>query len=125
MARVPALRYNPGAGPYSAVRIDLMAAIRLVVIIALIAVETRVDLSAHTDSRTSFDERYFGTDSDSSPDDFVAAAQRPVLGSPFTGEGVDIRATDAACLDLNVDVKVFKWLGFELQYKSARSPRGD
>lgn len=74
MARVPALRYNPSAGPYSAVRIDLVAAIRLVVIIALIAVETRVNLSAHTDSRTSLDKRYFWTNSESNPDDFMAAA---------------------------------------------------
>jgi hypothetical protein len=96
----------------------LIAAISLVIILTLFAVETRVNLSPYTNSRPLFNERYFGADPDSSPDNFVAATQWPVLRSPSASEGVDIRATNTACLDLDIYIKLFKRLGFELQYKS-------
>ena len=115
VARIPSLGYDPRIGPYGTISIDLMAAIRLVIVPALLAIQAGVDLSADTDSGTRFDQGDSGPNADGFADDLVTAAKGPVLGSPSPRQGVDVRAADAAGLDLDVDVEVFKWFGGELR----------
>ena len=50
MTRISSLGYNPSFGPDSTVGIDLVAAVSLVVIFALLTVETGIDLSTDTNS---------------------------------------------------------------------------
>ena len=62
MARIPALSHDFRLGPDGTISINLMPAIRLIVLLALRAVETGVDLCSDSDSFSDFDERYFGAD---------------------------------------------------------------
>lgn len=70
MRRIPSLRNNPRIRPHGPIRIQLMPTIRLVIILALATLQTRVRLRSHADSLARLDERDFGPDAESRADDF-------------------------------------------------------
>lgn len=115
MACEPTIRNDIRARPDGTIGINLMHAISLIVVLALLALQTRVDLGADADALALLDQRHFGPDPHRFPDDFVAAAEGEVLGAPAAGDGVHVGAADAAGFDLHVDIVVFEWLGFELE----------
>ncbi len=60
MRRVAALRDDPRVGPHGAVRVELFPAVRLVVVVALAAVQARVALRAHADPLALLNQRHLG-----------------------------------------------------------------
>jgi hypothetical protein len=68
--RVSALRHDARVGPHGTVGIQLMATIRLVVVLALAAHEARVGLGSYSYALAGLDERDFGPDAESCADDF-------------------------------------------------------
>lgn len=72
MRRVAALGDDAGVGPGGAIGIDLLGAVRLIVILALAAVQARPGLGADADALPGLDERDLGADAEGLADDLVA-----------------------------------------------------
>jgi hypothetical protein len=53
--RIPALRHDARVGPDGAVRVELLEAVRLVLVAALSAIEATVGLRANADALAGFD----------------------------------------------------------------------
>lgn len=92
----------------------LVLAVGLVVALAFLAVQTRVDLRADAHAVANLGVRYLGADLDDVADDLVARHQRPVLVAPAARGRVHIRAANAAGRDLDVNVVIAKRLRLEL-----------
>ena len=122
MTGVPSLRDNSGVGPYGTVRILLMHTVRLIVVLALLALQAGVQLGAEAYALPRLDQRHLGTDTQSLANDLVANRQREVLVSPTAADGVHVGTADAAGLDLDLDVEIFEGLGDDLEEKSIRRP---
>lgn len=67
-----------------------MQTIVLVVRLAYFALQTRPDLSSHSDAVSDFAERDFRTRFDDFADDFVADAERELSLAPAAGDSVEI-----------------------------------
>lgn len=61
--RVTSLRHDSRLRPDSTVGIQLLTAVRLVIRLALLAIQARVALSSYTDSLSDLDQSDLGTDS--------------------------------------------------------------
>ena len=92
-----------------------MRTIVLIVTLALWALQASPDLSANTNSIADLSCLDFGSDLDSTADNFVADADRERSFTPAAIDGVDVGTTDAAAFDLDVDVVVTEFLCFELR----------
>ena len=92
-----------------------MRAIVLVVALALLALQARPDLSTNAASVTNFDCLDFGANLDGLTDYFMANTDRHRSLAPPAVDCVDIRAADAAAVDLDVNVVVIELLCFELE----------
>jgi hypothetical protein len=95
-----------------------MWAVVLVIALALLALQTRPDLSANTHAVSDLDAGDLVADLDSMANDLVANADRKRNFAPAPVDGMDIRGTHAAALDLNIDIVGAKLLGFELRPSS-------
>lgn len=73
--RVSSLGDNAGLGPYSAVSIKLVAAVSLVVVVALLAVEARVTLCSYTYTLTWLDKGHLWSNSQCLSYNFYAETQ--------------------------------------------------
>lgn len=93
---------------------NLMRAVVLIIRLAHFTLQTRPDLSANADPVSHLDSGDFVADFDGLADYLVAHAKGQVGLSPAAGNGMDIRSADPAAFDLDVDVPVIEWLGFEL-----------
>jgi hypothetical protein len=60
MCRISSLAHNSGIRPHGTISIELMHTVRLVILFALLALQTRVALRANSDSLSRFYERNFG-----------------------------------------------------------------
>ena len=69
VGRVAALGHNASIGPYCAVCVELLLAIRLIVVLALAAFEAGVRLCADTDALTLLDQRHLGAYTERLSDD--------------------------------------------------------
>ena len=69
MRGIAALGDNAGVGPLGAVRVELLAAVGFVVVLALAAVEARPALGAHADALAFLDEGDLGAYADGGSDD--------------------------------------------------------
>lgn len=92
-----------------------MRAVVLVVSLAELALQAGPDLSSNTNTVSNLDGCHLIADLDSLADDFVTDADWERAFAPTASDCMDIRAADAAALNLDVDVTVFKVLGFELR----------
>lgn len=95
----------------------LLLAVRLVVLLALRAVQAGRDLRTNADAVANLDGRHLGADLDGRSDDFMAGNDGVVLVAPAARHGVEVGAADAAACDLDIDVVVAKRLGLELCWK--------
>jgi hypothetical protein len=109
--RVSSLGGESGIEIGGAIGIDLMLAVRLVLVLALAALQARPDLSTDTDSLADLGESDFGTDTHDLADDFVSNGQRVRAVAPVTADGVTVTGADAAAFSLDVDVVVAKGSG--------------
>lgn len=66
---VPALRDNAGVGPLCTVGVELIGAVRLVLVLALPAVEAGIRLRADADALAGLDEGHLGPDTQRRSDD--------------------------------------------------------
>ena len=96
-----------------------MRAVVLVVSLAELALQAGPDLRSNTNTVSDLDGCHLLADLDSLTNDFVTDADWERAIAPTASDCMDIRAADAAALDLDVDVTVFKFLGFKLRMGSA------
>lgn len=68
--RVSSLGHNSGLWPHGTISIELMAAVRLVIILALAALETRVRLRSNSYALSRLDECHLGSNAESCADNF-------------------------------------------------------
>lgn len=122
--RVPALRHDPGIGPDGTVGVDLLRAVRLVVVLALPAVKTRPRLGSDANALALLDQGHLGSDADRLADDLVADGEGELLLAPAARDGVHVARAHAAALDLDFDVVVPERLGVELVLLEGRPGRG-
>lgn len=114
MTGIPSLWHDSSIRPNRTICINLMTAVCLVIIFALLALETGIHLRTNSNPWANFDQRYLWPNTNSGADNFMPAAERPVLGAPSTTQCMDIWAANAACLDFHVNIKILKWFRFEL-----------
>ena len=91
-----------------------MRTVVLVVIFAILTFHAGPDLSSYSNTITLLDALHLGTDFDCFTNDFVAHGERKRDFTPTSIDAVDIGTAHAAAFDLDVDVVVSKFLGFEL-----------
>jgi len=131
MGRIAPLRDDASVRPLRAVRVQLLLAVCFVIVLALTAVEARVALGTDANTLALLDERDFRPDTDSLPNnlfpsvshislarkrdgpDTVSNGEGEMLWAPTTTDGVYVAATNAAALNLDVDIVVPKGLGLE------------
>jgi hypothetical protein len=122
VAGVPALRDDSSVRPYCAIGVHLVHAVGLIVVLALLAFQAGIQLSAETHALTGLDQRHFGPNTQRLTNDLVANSQREVLGAPAAGDGVHVGAAHAAGVDGDVDVAVAE--GLERQLPPSLGPVG-
>ena len=81
VGRVSTLRHNARVGPDSAVCVELVLAVRLVVVLALPALEAGVALRTDADALTLLDQRYLRSYTDRLADDLCYRSRQRPLGS--------------------------------------------
>ena len=95
-----------------------MRTVVLVVRFAKLALQASTDLSANTDTVSDLDSCHLVADLDGFTDDFVTDADWERAIAPTASDGMDIRATDSAALNFDVNVTIFELLRFELGMRS-------
>lgn len=111
---VATLGDDASLGPDGAEGVHLLGAVRLVVVLALAALEARPRLGADADALAGLDQGDLGADAQGLADDLVADGQGEVLVAPASGDRVDVAAADAARLDLDLYIIVAKGLHVKL-----------
>lgn len=99
----------------SAVCIDGIRAVVLLVRFAVVAREIGTNLGSNASAIADLEILDLGTDFDDLADDFVAYAERKRdLFSPAAGDGVNVGRANTTCVDGNVDIIIFKLFQREL-----------
>lgn len=111
MRRIASLGCVAGVEVWGAVGIDLVLAVRLVLVLALAALQARVYLRTNTNSLANLGQRHLGADADDLANDFVSHRQRVGAVAPIAADGVAITGTDTAALCLDIDIIVAKGSG--------------
>ncbi len=91
-----------------------MWAVVLVVILAVVTLQARPDLSSYAHSIANLHRLDFGADLDSMANDFVTDADRQWSFTPASVDQMYVGAADTTAFDLDVDIVVAKLLWFEL-----------
>ena len=95
----------------SAVGIDLIRAVILLVGLALVAGKIGANLGTRTNAVADLVLGDLGSDLDDAANDLVSYAQgKGNVVSPSTGDGVDVRGADTASINGDVDIVVLKLL---------------
>lgn len=100
-----------------------MRTIILLICLTDAALQTSLDLRTHTNAITHFHGRDLGANFHRFANHLVAHADREGALAPAAADGVDIGATDAAGVNLNVYIIVFEGFGFELRVGSTSMDR--
>ena len=103
-----------------------MRAVVLIVGFAILALQARGNLSANTDTVANLHGRHLVTDFDGFANNLMSDTEGQWCFAPATRDAVDVRTTDPAGVDLDVDISVTEWLRFELreEYVSFVSEQG-
>ena len=102
----------PALGVYA--RVDHGGTIVLVLGLAEVALQTRLDLSADADAITLSDAADVLAHADCAADNLVADAEGSLEIAPAARHGVHIGAAHAAGINFDVDIVILKGLGLEL-----------
>lgn len=93
------------------VGINLVLAVRLIVVLALLALQARVHLSTDTDALADLGHGDLLANLEDLANDLVADSERVRAASPVAGDGVHVAGADTAALDLDVDIVRAKGAG--------------
>ena len=91
-----------------------MGAVVLVVALALLALQTRPDLSSNTNTIPDLCAGDLVADLDSLANDLMSNTDGQGDFAPSSSDSMNIRATDTTALNLDVNVVGAELLGFEL-----------
>jgi hypothetical protein len=91
-----------------------MGAIVLVCALANIALQASPHLCTNTNSVSLLELRHVLANLDDLADDFMADTKGTLELSPPSGNSMDVRSTNAAALNLNIDVALLELLGRQL-----------
>ena len=115
MTRVTALG-NSAIGILRSVGVELIRAVVLVIRFADRAREVGTDLSANTNTVSNLDVLDLGANSDGLANDLVSYAEREWnVCSPTTIDLVNIRCTDTASIDGDINVMLLEFLEGNLE----------
>ena len=92
-----------------------MRAIILIVRLADLALQASSNLSTDTNTVPNLNCRHFVAHLDCLANDLVTDTEGKRDISPASGYAVDITAANTTAVDLDIDVTIFEWLGFELE----------
>jgi hypothetical protein len=110
VAGVSSLR-NGTVGMLSTVCVDLVGAVVLHVVLAVVACEIGTDLSSNTNAVSNLDLGDLAANLDGLADDLVSNAERKGnIFSPSSGYGVDIRGADTASINGDVNIIILELL---------------
>lgn len=84
--------------------INLVSAVGLVVVLALLALQAAVDLSTNTDALANLGEGNLGTNTDDLADDLVADSEGVRAVTPIAVDLVHVAGADTAAFNLDIDI---------------------
>lgn len=108
MRGVTTLSLEPSIKVISAISINLILAVGLVVILALTAVLARPNLRTSTNTITDLGEGDLVAYTKDLADDLVADSERVGAVTPVAADGVTVTGADTAAFDLDVDIVLAK-----------------
>lgn len=112
--RVTTLSGVSGIQVGRAIRINLVLAVRLIVVLALLTLQARVYLGTDANTLADLSESNLLADLEDLANDFVSNSQRVGAAAPVARDSVHVAGADAAALDLDVDI---------VRAEGARRPR--
>lgn len=111
--RVTTLGLETSIEVVSAIGVDLVLTVGLIVVLALVALKTRPDLGTSTDTVTDLCESDLITNTENLANNLVAYSERIRAATPVAADGVTITGADTAALDLDVDIVLAKGTGLK------------
>jgi hypothetical protein len=91
--------------------VDLVSAVGLVVVLALLALQAAVDLSTNTDTLSNLGEGDLGANLDDLADNLVTDGERVRAVTPVTVDLVHVTGADTAALNLDINVLLVEGTG--------------
>lgn len=111
--RITALGLETSIEVISAISVDLVLTVGLVVILALTALKTRPNLGTSTDTVADLCESDLITNTKNLANNLVAYSERIRATAPVAADGVTITGADTTALDLDVDIVLAKGTGLK------------
>jgi hypothetical protein len=111
--RITTLCLESGVKVISAIGVNLILTVGLIVILALTAVQTRPDLGTSTDTVADLCERDLVTNTKNLANDLVANSKRVRAFTPVSADGMAITGANTAALDLDVYIVLAKGTGLK------------
>ena len=106
MRRVSSLSDVPCVKILGTVRIDLLCAVRLVVVLALSALEAAPDLGAHANALAGLGERHLGAHTEDLANNLMTYSEGAMAVAPIAADGMHIAGANAAAVDLDIHIVV-------------------
>lgn len=111
--RVTTLGLETSIEVISAIGVDLVLTVGLIVILALMALKTRPDLGTSTDTVADLSESDLVTNTENLANNLVAYGERIRATAPVAADGVTVTGADTTALDLDVDIVLAKGTGLK------------
>jgi hypothetical protein len=111
--RITTLGLETGIEVISAISVDLMLTVGLVVVLALTTLKTRPNLSTSTDTVADLCESDLITNTENLANNLVAYSERIRATAPIAADGVTITGANTTALDLDVDIVLAKGTGLK------------
>lgn len=113
MGRITTLCLEASIEIISAIGVNLILAVGLIVVLALTAVQTRPDLGTSTDTVADLCERDLVTNTKNLANNLVADSKRVGAFTPVSTDGMAITGADTTALDLDVYIVLAKGTGLK------------
>jgi hypothetical protein len=113
VGRITTLCLESSVKVISAIGVNLILAVGLIVILALTAVQTRPDLGTSTDTVADLCERDLVANTKNLANDLVADSKRVRAFTPVSADGMAITGANTTALDLDVYIVLAKGTGLK------------
>jgi len=110
VTRVSSLAHDAGLWVWCTVCVDHLRAVVLLVTLAVDALSASTDLSTNTDSLALRELLDLVTNSEDSADNLVSYTERKRSVAPTTSDGVNVRSTDSAGINRDIDIVLLERL---------------